>query len=161
MVLTHEDASDEEKMPYLAFRCHPLVVKEFYGRACKRQPPCPPSDCIWWWWKDLGLTKARYDKCRDGHVNCRALRRLFLTTNAYAEPCACTFLYYQSGKSVRSLLHPPETCTCHYMLPTGTPNYLLASHAALPDISINKFCQSFFKQITKLVMQSLSPATPP
>ena len=52
MVLTHEDATDEEKMPYLAIRCHPLVVKEFFGRAAKRDPPCPPSDCIWWWWKD-------------------------------------------------------------------------------------------------------------
>ena len=52
MVLTHEDASPEEKMPYMAYRCHPMVVKEFFGRAAKREPPCPPSDCIWWWWKD-------------------------------------------------------------------------------------------------------------
>ena len=36
MVLTHEDASDEEKMPYMALRCHPLVVKEFFGRAAKK-----------------------------------------------------------------------------------------------------------------------------
>ena len=53
MVLTHEDATDEEKMPYMAIRCHPMVVKEFFGRAARRDPPCPVSDCIWWWWKDL------------------------------------------------------------------------------------------------------------
>lgn len=53
MVLTHEDATDEEKMPYLAIRCHPMVVKEFFGRAAKREPPCHPSECIWWWWKDF------------------------------------------------------------------------------------------------------------
>ena len=52
MVLTHEDASEEEKMPYMAIRCHPVVVKEFFGRAAKRDPPCPAADCIWWWWKD-------------------------------------------------------------------------------------------------------------
>ena len=53
MVLTHEDATEEEKMPYMAVRCHPMVVKEFYGRAAKRDPPCPASECIWWWWKDV------------------------------------------------------------------------------------------------------------
>ena len=52
MVLTHEDATDEEKMPYLAVRCAPLVVKEFFGRAAKRNPPCPVAECIWWWWKE-------------------------------------------------------------------------------------------------------------
>lgn len=66
MVLTHEDASDEEKMPYLAIRCHPLVVKEFFGRAAKRDPPCPASDCIWWWWKDHYQTPEHYDS----YVSC-------------------------------------------------------------------------------------------
>jgi len=56
MVLTHEDASPEEKLPYMALRCHPLVVKEFFGRAAKRNPPCKPEECIWWWWKDASAT---------------------------------------------------------------------------------------------------------
>ena len=53
MVLAHEDATDEENLPYLAIHCHPMVVKESFGRAAKREPPCPTSDCIGWWWKDL------------------------------------------------------------------------------------------------------------
>lgn len=55
MVITHEDASEEETMPYLGTRLFPMVVKEFFGRAAKREPPCKAQHCVWHWWKDLCL----------------------------------------------------------------------------------------------------------
>ena len=39
MVLSHEDATVTEQMPYMAIRCQPMQVVEFWGRAAKRAPP--------------------------------------------------------------------------------------------------------------------------
>ena len=53
LVLTHEDATWTEQMPYMAARCAPVQVVECYGRAAKRDPPCKPEECVCNWWKEL------------------------------------------------------------------------------------------------------------
>ena len=53
LVLTHEDASDIEKFPYLSVMLRPLQVVEFYGRCATRDPPCRKSEAVFHWWKDL------------------------------------------------------------------------------------------------------------
>ena len=90
MVLTHEDATDEEKMPYLAIRCHPLVVKEFFGRAAKREPPCPAAEDIWWGWKDSpheSILSSMHE------ILCGWPSPAPVSLIMYqAEPCACEFV---------------------------------------------------------------------
>ena len=51
-VLSHEDASVTEQLPYMASRCAPVQVLEFFGRAAKRRPPRKPHECVFNWWKD-------------------------------------------------------------------------------------------------------------
>ena len=52
LVLTHEDATIEEKLPYLAQRLQPLTILECFGRARTRHPPCPAEQAVFHWWKD-------------------------------------------------------------------------------------------------------------
>ena len=51
-MVTHEDASMMETMPYHGIRLAPLCPVEFYGRAKKRDPPCSAEHCLWFWWKE-------------------------------------------------------------------------------------------------------------
>ena len=53
LVLTPEDATWTEQMPYMAARCAPVQVLECYARAAKRDPPCRPEECVYNWWKEL------------------------------------------------------------------------------------------------------------
>ena len=55
LVLTHEDASVTEQLPYMAARCAPVQVMEFHGRAAKRQPACKPEESVFYWWKDTPI----------------------------------------------------------------------------------------------------------
>ena len=91
--LTHEDATDEEKMPYLAIRCRPMVVKEFFGRAAKKDPPCPISYCIWWWWKDFWQTKACYEICTKSHVELPSPALVLTKTVIMQSPAPATPLF--------------------------------------------------------------------
>ena len=52
LVLTHEEATDIEKFPYLAVMLRPLQVLEFYGRCATRDPVCLKSEAVFHWWKD-------------------------------------------------------------------------------------------------------------
>jgi hypothetical protein len=52
LVLTHEDAKEEELMPYMAVRCRPAPVLEMWGRSAKRDPPCRAEDAVFHWWRD-------------------------------------------------------------------------------------------------------------
>ena len=52
MVLSHEDAPEEELMPYLQFRVQPCRVLTFLGRAARREPQCAPQHCVMCWWQD-------------------------------------------------------------------------------------------------------------
>ena len=53
LVLTHEDATWTEQLPYMAARCAPVQVLECFGRAAKRKSPCGTEECVFNWWKDL------------------------------------------------------------------------------------------------------------
>jgi len=53
-VLTHEDATDVAKEPYMSMRFRPLQAVEMLGRSKNRDPPCPSDQCVYWWWKDRG-----------------------------------------------------------------------------------------------------------
>ena len=53
LVLTHEDATWTEQLPYMASRCAPVQVVECFGRAARREPPCPTEECVFNWWKEL------------------------------------------------------------------------------------------------------------
>ena len=55
LVLTHEDATYTEQLPYMAARCAPVQVIECFGRAAKRDPPCRTEECVFNWWKELSL----------------------------------------------------------------------------------------------------------
>ena len=52
LVLSHEDATRTEQLPYLRVRLRPIPVLDFFGRAAKRDPPCHPRHCVWYWWKE-------------------------------------------------------------------------------------------------------------
>ena len=52
LVLTHEDAGLTEQLPYMAARCSPIQVVEFFGRSANRDPPCESQHCVFNWWKE-------------------------------------------------------------------------------------------------------------
>ena len=52
LVLSHEDATRTEQLPYLRVRMRPMQVLEFLGRAARRDPPCETQHCVFWWWKE-------------------------------------------------------------------------------------------------------------
>ena len=51
-MLTHEDATWTEQLPYMAARCAPVQVVECFGRAARRSPPCATEHCVFNWWKE-------------------------------------------------------------------------------------------------------------
>ena len=53
LVLTHENASEVEKMPYLSIMLAPAPVLEFYCRCATRSPPCDKNHAVFHWWQDL------------------------------------------------------------------------------------------------------------
>ena len=65
-MVTHEDATLIETMPYHMTRLRPLAPVEFYGRAKKRDPPCPAEHCLWHWWKDCAGMLRPMDLVRGG-----------------------------------------------------------------------------------------------
>ena len=52
LVLSHEDATRTEQLPYLRVRLRPMQVLDFFGRAANRDPPCHTHHCVWYWWKE-------------------------------------------------------------------------------------------------------------
>ena len=53
LVLTHENASQTEQLPYLGVLLAPTPVLNFYGRCATRNPPCHKNDAVFYWWQDL------------------------------------------------------------------------------------------------------------
>ena len=52
LVLTHEDATWTEQLPYMAARCAPVQVVECFGRAARREPKCSTEHCVFNWWEE-------------------------------------------------------------------------------------------------------------
>ena len=54
LVITHPDATVEEKVPYLAHLCWPLPAVELFGRSARRAPVCQTQHVVMHWWKAPG-----------------------------------------------------------------------------------------------------------
>ena len=52
MALTHENATAEERMPYLSWLFDPVPVFNLVGRSADMFPPCKKHECVWYAWKD-------------------------------------------------------------------------------------------------------------
>lgn len=52
LALTHEKASNEEKLPYLQSLFAPCPVVGMYGRSAKLGTPCHPSEAVYYGWRD-------------------------------------------------------------------------------------------------------------
>ena len=55
MVLTHEDAPIETKMPYFSMSMRPVRPLLFMGRAAKRVPPTPVQEAVFDFFKASGI----------------------------------------------------------------------------------------------------------
>ena len=89
LVLSHEDASRTEQLPYMAARCAPVQVVEFFGRAAKRSPPCRPHECVFNWWKAQCSSSLQTSRPRGNHFP-KTSSHNFVTRilQAIAEPVA-------------------------------------------------------------------------
>ena len=83
-MLSHEDASRTEKMPYMAARCAPVQVVEFFGRAAKRCPPCHPHECVFNWWKAHSSSSLQTSRPRGKHFH----KCVIVISQVIAEPVA-------------------------------------------------------------------------
>ena len=52
LALTHENATAEERMPYLSWLFYPIPVFNLVGRSANMHPPCKKNECVWYAWKD-------------------------------------------------------------------------------------------------------------
>ena len=52
LALTHENATAEERMPYLSWLFNPVPVHNLVGRSANMSPPCKKHECVWFAWKD-------------------------------------------------------------------------------------------------------------
>ena len=53
LVLSHEEATQVEQLPYLGVMLAPAPVLEFYGRCANRDPPCHRHHAVFHWWQDF------------------------------------------------------------------------------------------------------------
>ena len=59
LVITHPDATLEERVPYLAHLCYPLPAVELFGRSAKREPVCKGHHAVMHWWKAPGALELK------------------------------------------------------------------------------------------------------
>ena len=52
LALTHENATAEERMPYLSWLFDPVPVFNLVGRSANMTPPCKKNVCVWYAWKE-------------------------------------------------------------------------------------------------------------
>ena len=52
LALTHENATAEERMPYLSWLFNPVPVHNLVGRSANMFPLCKKHECVWYAWKD-------------------------------------------------------------------------------------------------------------
>ena len=62
LVITHPDATVEEKAPYLAHLCWPLPAVELFGRSARRAPVCKTHHVVMHWWKAPGALELKSHK---------------------------------------------------------------------------------------------------
>ena len=62
LVITHPDATVEEKVPYLAHLSWPLPAVELFGRSAKRAPVCRTERVVMHWWKAPGAHASKPNK---------------------------------------------------------------------------------------------------
>ena len=51
-MLTHEKASLEERIPYLAAKWYPMPILNVYGRCARAAPEIPTERSVWYGWRD-------------------------------------------------------------------------------------------------------------
>ncbi len=53
LVLTHNQATVQEWLPYHSIRLFPAPVLELYGRTAVEAPRVPKDQSVWFFWKDF------------------------------------------------------------------------------------------------------------
>ena len=66
LALTHENATREERMPYLCWLFSPVPVLNLVGRSAIMNPACNKVHCVWYAWKVCNSHPIRKRGCVKG-----------------------------------------------------------------------------------------------